>query len=168
MHEDIAIQIAKQFPERAALAKVLANRNDRAGALLNPYALELEKYKHPYEKGQRVKIVAPLRADQSSGHAGVISDIADAHIEVRLDSGHTVHVQALEIAPENFDHDGDGDEANKLKKSALAVGDRVRSRFDGRKGKVTKIGALIDITFDDGMGSASCAPDTIRFLYERV
>jgi hypothetical protein len=161
----IDLRIGRANSESVHLRKALHDRNQRSLALMDPFATNVEKYRHQLDEGARVRIVAPLHQNQSAGHCGVIEKVDDSGIHVRLDSGHLVHCQHSELAPENFDS-ADDDGTQKLRKSGLAVGDRVRSRTDGRIGKVTMIGGVIEIQFDKG--SAACVPAMFPRLYERV
>lgn len=83
------------FYDQIALDSVA--KYDAMIAAMDPFPLDLEKYSHHFEEGQRVKF-------KETGHRGKIKSI-NAHgggHNVMLDSGHFVECRDSEIEPEDF------------------------------------------------------------------
>jgi hypothetical protein len=69
-------------------------------------------------------------------------------MEVKLDSGHVIHASSMDLIPENFVA-ASSTESEKIAKSAVRIGDRIRLK-DGRRGRVTRFtGKTPDAPYDE-------------------
>lgn len=167
---------AKAFPERTAanIARVL--RQEAALIARDPFGGEtLEKRVHHFfSDGDRVRVNSP--SHHTHNHTGVVKDAAnDSRLEVKLDSGHTIHCIEADLVPENFAVSLPTDSASakiakagwnpmavdpddgvlaKRARSKFSVGQEVIERgYLKRAGKITAItdGGALEIRFSPSL-----------------
>lgn len=125
-------RIGRANRETFHIAKAFIDRQDYNRFAADPLPdvdRNLAKYKHAYEIGDRVTVVNPQWAHQSSGMSGKITASSAGHDwEVQLDSGDLIHVMESEITPEGFaapvvarDADALEDATKSFRKSRLTL-----------------------------------------------
>jgi hypothetical protein len=180
--------LAKAFPERVALVRENLAKHAAALRGLDPIPIPepdaLSKLvRHVFEEGHRVRVHAP--GHHAHGHVGVVKDARTDRLEVKLDSGHTIHCRKSDLIPEDFSAARSAASA-KISKMAgydpIPLGDestdvlakRARSEFrvgqtvvekglQGRRGVVvsTTPSGLIEFQIGPGVRCV-CSPDSLE------
>jgi len=103
------IDFSNAFPERVRLASEAIAKQEASLNALNPFGGALDDksvglskmISHHFVIGDRVTVNSVRH--HAHGHAGVITnDRNDNRLEVKLDSGHTIHCSEGDLMPEDF------------------------------------------------------------------
>jgi hypothetical protein len=84
---------------------------------------------HSFKAGDRITVNSP--GHHAHGHAGkIVDDRSDSQLEVKLDSGHTIHCAGSDLVPEDFP-DPVETIANALKRGeTVTAGTRLQKTFE--------------------------------------
>jgi hypothetical protein len=114
--------------ERLEKHHALRRGRDPFGSDSEPDSLS-KNVRHNFKAGDRVTVDSP--GHHAHGHAGkIVDDRSDSRLEVKLDSGHTIHCAGSDLVPEDFP-DPVETIANALKRGeTVTAGTRLQKIFE--------------------------------------